>query len=128
MLIGARHAVKHHVHASQVVGLILQFLAKEMNGTFVVDAFVVIITDLAADLQKQRSGPHGRVIHGKAVLRVLSGRNNTSNDLRDRLRGIELTGFPAGFRCKLSDQVLVGIAQGILRIVVKVDMSKRLDN
>ena len=126
VLIGARYAVQHHVHARQVVSLILQFLAKEMNGTLVVDAFGIIVID--ADLQKQRSGPHGRVIHSKTVLRVLSGRNNTSNDLRDRLRGIELTSFLAGFRCKLSDQVLVGIAQGIFWVIVKVNMSKCFDD
>ena len=76
------------------------------------------------DVQQQRARAHRRIVGAEALLLFVATRDNVRQERRYGLRRIEFTGLLAHVRCKVTDHVLIGIAEDIAAVAVEVQRSQ----
>ena len=109
--LGVLHPVQQHVHAGEVVGGDVLFLA--------VDLADAVRPHALAHVEQQGAGAAGKVQHafqrfflpGLGFLAVQG--DDGGEDVGNLLRGVELARLLAGPGGKLADQVFIGIAQRV---------------
>jgi hypothetical protein len=110
--LGVLHPVQQHVHARQVVGGDVLFLAVNLADS-------AVRPHALAHVQQQRAGAAGEVQHAvQPLLRPVAGflavqRDDGGEDVGDLLRRVELARLLARAGGKLADQVFIGIAQRV---------------
>ena len=115
--VAVRNAAQDHIHSGEIVcsrGQLLPIVVSDIRVVF--------------QAQQKRAGTASRV---GCILHIRqSEASEAAKQLGRTRRGIELTGFLSGSRGKLTDQVLVGIAQHINFGVfhAEVDFVKGRDN
>ena len=107
------HPVQQHVHAGEVVGGDVLFLAVDFaNGA-------ADLVHLLAHIEKQRAGAASEVQHalqpllGPGLRFLAVQRDDGGEDVGNLLRGVKLARLLPGTGGKLADQVFIGIAQRI---------------
>ena len=111
--LGVLHPVQQHVHAREVVGGDVLFLAVDLA-----DGAACVLHALA-HVEQQRAGAAGEVDHAlqallRAGLRFLAvQRDDGGEDVGNLLRRVELARLLAGAGGELADQVFIGIAQRV---------------
>src|ERR1039457_1104194 len=103
--------MKQHVHARKVVGGNVVFLAVNFANT--------MLAKLLTYIEEQRDGSASKIQYFVQVFFLTRSRllavegDNFGKNTGNLLGCIKLPGFFAGTRCKLPDQIFIGITENV---------------
>ena len=100
----------HEIHSGKVIGILLQLLSIILHLVFIGD----MAANGFANGNQQRTGTTCRVIYFNLLFILMMLCYNLRHQHRHLVRSIEFTSFLSGIGCKITDEILINIAQHVV--------------